>query len=170
MMFTKIIKIFSGIFSIFALAVSLTAISHPIILKWFSTSARIIGRPVKAIVYADGRKIRSIKVFHAAQYWNNSIANYYILYFLSDNMISKRGKIISLNLKDNYVGLASSTNKMDYDIVLGVLFQSEVGSHFTPFGDDTKGYGFDPRLTFTEKQIKFRVPNEFGCDSIRVEL
>jgi fructose-1,6-bisphosphatase/inositol monophosphatase family enzyme len=80
---------------------------------------------------------------------------------------------LSLNKKDNYAGGPSSTNVRDYDIIAGLLFQSEVGAHFTPMQDDMKGFNFDPKLTFTDRQILLKIPKtakELKCDSLRVAL
>ena len=135
-------------------------------------SARFIGRPVKTTVYKDGQINQDIKVFHVDKYWNGIKADYYLIHFSYADTKETR-EIISVNKIDNYVGRASSTNKKDYDYILGFLFQGEVGSKFTPFTDDMKGYNFDPKLSFTDKTIKLNVPptaKKFKCDSIRIEL
>jgi len=168
----KSIKILGGLFLTFVIAVGLTSINHPIVLKWLTGSARIVGRPINATVYTNGQINSDIKVFHVDKYWNGNNADYFILNssFVPNN---KKLKFFSINRKDNYVGRPSSTNLRDYDIIAGLLFQSEVGGKFTPFEDDIKGYNFDTKLTFIEKQITLKIPpsaTELKCDSIRVEL
>jgi len=167
----KLLKFVVGLLLIFAVIVGLTSINHPIILKWLSGSARIVGRPIKAIVYTDGQVNSDIKVFHVDKYWNGEQADYYVLHFsYADN---SRLKVLSLNKKDNYAGGPSSTNIRDYDIVAGLLFQSEVGAHFTPMQDNMKGFDFDPQLAFSERQITLSIPptaKELKCDSLRVVL
>ncbi len=167
----KLFRAVVGLLLIFAVAVGLTSISHPIILKWLSGSARLVGRPTKATVYTDGQVNTDIKVFHVDKYWNGEPADYYILYFpYADN---SRLKILSLNRQDNYAGGASSTNKRDYDIIAGNLFQSEVGAKFTPMQDDIKGFNHDPKLAFSEGQITLTIPptvKELKCDNLRVVL
>lgn len=98
--------------------------------------------------------------------------DYYIIFinYLPNN---SKLKFFSVNRKDNYVGIPSATNIRDYDLIGGQLFQSEVGSHFTPFQNDMKGYAFDPELTFNGKQFKLNIPpsaKELRYDSLRVEL
>lgn len=167
----KLLRTVVGLLLIFAVAVGLTSIGHPIILKWLSGSARLIGRPTNAMVYTDGQVNKEIKVFHVDKYWNGEPADYYILYFpYADN---SRLQILSLNRKDNYAGEPSSTNVRDYDIVGGLLLQSEVGAKFTPMQDDMKGFNFNPQLGFSDKQITLTIPptaKELKCDSLRVVL
>jgi len=82
-----------------------------------------------------------------------------------------RLNFFSLNKKENYAGSPTSTTIRDYDFIAGHLFQSETGAKFTPFTDDMKGFDFDPRLIFTDKQITVNIPatvKELKCDSIRV--
>ena len=167
----KLLKILVGLLLLFAVAVGLTSISHPIILKWVTGSARLVGRPTNATVYTNGQVNTDIKVFHVEKYWNGEPAEYYILHFpYADN---SRLKILSLNRKDNYAGGPSSTNIRDYDIIAGFLFQSDVGSKFTPMQDDMKGFNHDPQLAFTDRQITLTIPptaKELKCDSLRIVL
>lgn len=64
-----------------------------------------------------------------------------------------------MNKSDNYVGCSSATNKMDYDIVFGFLFQSEVGSKFTPIQNEIKGMGFNPQLQLYNNEVIFNTPS-----------
>ena len=62
---------------------------------------------------------------------------------------------------------------MDYDMLFGLLFQSEVGAKYTRFDNDIKGFDFDPKLTFNKKTIQFNMPQReetYKCDSVRIEL
>ncbi len=172
MTFRKLLIIFVGLLLIFAVAAGLTSINHPIILKWLSGTARIIGRPITATVYTNGQINDNIEVFHVDKYWNGEKADYYLLHFFYADTKETR-ETISINIKDNYVGRPSGNSKREYDKILGRLIQGEVGAKFTPFTDDMKGYNFDPQLSFTDKTIKLNIPptaKEFKCDSIRIEL
>lgn len=168
----KLIKFVVGLLSLLAVAIGLTSINHPIILRWLTGTARLIGKPIAATVYADDQVNTDIKVFHVDKYWNGTPADYYLIHFIYADTKETR-EIISINSKDNYVGRPSSTNKNDYDNVFGRLFQGEVGGKFTLFTDDIKGYGFDPQLSITDSTIKFKLPpsaNAFKFDSVRIEL
>ena len=168
----KLIKIFLGLLLILLVSIGVISINHPIILKWLSGTARHIGRPITATVYANGQVNPDIKIFHVEKHWTGTHADYYLVHFSYADTKETR-EIISINKKYNYVGRPSSTNKNDYDKIFGMLFQGEVGSKFTPFTDDMKGYNFDPQLTFADKTIKFNIPStakQFKCDSLRIEL
>jgi hypothetical protein len=168
----KLLKLLTGLTLILALLIGVASINHPIILKWLTGSARLIGKPIKAIIYTNGKANNEIEAYKVETYWNGEKANYYLLHFVYADT-KETSEVISLNLKDNYAGKPSSTNKKDYDIILGLLFQSEVGAKFSKFTDDIKGYGFDPKLTFTQKQINLNIPTsaiKFKCDSIRVDF
>ncbi|HMU47929.1 MAG TPA: hypothetical protein PKC72_16270 [Chitinophagaceae bacterium] len=156
---------------LFAVAVGLTSINHPIILKWLSGSARHIGKPIQATVYTDGQINKGIKVFHVDKYWgSNKKANNYLL-GLTDYDSLGMLKYFNINLNEKWIGRPVGTSDKDYDFIAGHLFQSETGGHFTPFQDDMKGFNFDPQLSFTDSQIKFYVPpNKLKFDSVRIEL
>src|ERR1700733_2883194 len=154
----KLLKISAGLLIIFAVVLGLISINHPIIPKWLVGSARIIGRPIKAAVYTDGQLNKNICVFQVDKYWDNEKANYYLIYFPIAETRNSIREVISLNLKDNYVGKPSGTCKKDYDIIFGLLFQSEFGAHFSKFEDDMKGYGFDPKLKFSDRHIELNIP------------
>jgi len=151
-----------------AVIIGLTSIKHPIILKWITGSARLIGNSTNARIYTNEQLNAYSKVYKVNTYWNGKKANYYLLYFI-DAETKEMTTVISLNIQDNYVGKSVSTNKNDYDIVWGQLFQSEVGAHFSSFKNDMKGYDFDPKLTLSDKEITLNVPRQlFKCDSIKV--
>lgn len=150
----KIFKIIIPVLFI-GIIIGVTSINHPIILKWLTGTARIIGKPVKVETYINGVLNEKIKVFHTDKYWNNEPADYYILY---SSDFHKRTEFFCVNKSDNYVGCPSGSNELDYDIVGGFLFQSEVGSKFTPFQDDIKGLNFKPNLKISKNEIILDLP------------
>ena len=171
----KLLKIVVGLLLLFAVVVGLISINHPIILKWVTGSARIIGKPTNAIVYTNGQLNSDIKVYKVEKYWDDgpktpTKANTYLL---SQKKFDNEGKLqfINLNLDQVWVGRPIGAAKDDYDYIVGYLFQSDVGGHFANFADDMKGYDFDPHLSFSDRQIKFSVPpNKLKFDSVRIEL
>lgn len=169
-MIRKFLKILIGLAVIFAVVVGLTSINHPIILKWLIGSARIIGKPVKALIYTNGKLNSKVKIYKTDNYWSRENNNKFLLYFPDYDRQGKL-KFINIDLKDKWVGRPVGTGKDDYDFINRVLFQSEVGGHFIDFRNDIKGYGFDPQITFNDSQIKFNVPpNQLNFDSLRIEL
>src|SRR5688500_12390764 len=160
----KLIKFVFGLLILFAVAVGLTSINHPIILKWVTGSAKHHGNPIQATVYTNGQVNNHIKVFYT------DVANGYLLSLTEYDSIGML-KFINIDLNEKWIGRPVGTSKNDYDIIAGHLFQSETGGHFIPFQDDMKGFNFDPQLSFTGKQIKFNMPpNKLQLDSVRIEL
>jgi hypothetical protein len=118
-----------------------------------------VGLPVRANVYADGEIDKRIRVFHADKYWDGRKADYYILYFLSPYSF-KTKHIMSLNVREKYAGVPAATNKIAFDLVFGILFQSEAEAQFSDFRDNVNGYGFDPRVDISGRSIRFNLPSK----------
>jgi hypothetical protein len=172
MVLRKLIKVLGSLLLIIAVSVVLISINHPIILKWLSGTARHIGKPIIATVYTNGELNPDVNVFHVDTYWGGVPADYYLIHF-SNIKTKEAGKFIAVIKKENFVGIPSGENKSDYDKIFGRLFQSEVGSKFTSFSNDIKGYNFNPQLFFNDKTIAFKMPpayKAFKCDSIRIVL
>jgi hypothetical protein len=170
-MLRKILKIAVGLFVVLVVAVGLTSISHPIILKWVTGSAKHIGKPIPATVYTNGQVNNGINVFHVDKYWSTSErANNYLLSLTEYDNLGKL-KFFNINLNEKWIGTPVGTSKNDYDFIAGHLFQSETGGQFSPFQDDIKGFNFDPQLSFTGREIKFNVPaGLLKFDSVRIKL
>ena len=165
----KIKRIIIGVFLIIILVIGITAFNHPIILKWLVGSARIIGRSTNAIVYTNGVVNNDVKVFHVKKSWDGTLTDYFLLYF--PDAIDSRLQYLCVHKKAKYAGGASSTNIRDYDMIGGLLFQSEVGGQFTPMQHPEKGFNFDPELVFNENQFTLNIPpkkNRLKFDSLRV--
>src|ERR1051326_6671617 len=154
----KFLKVIVTLLLIVAVAIALTSINHPIILKLLTGTARVIGRPVNATIYTNGQVNHGIKVFHTDKYWGiDKKANNYILSLTEYDSFGML-KFFNINLDEKWIGRPVSTAKPDYDFIMGRLLQSETGGHFAPFEHQEKGFDFDPQLLFTDKQIKFNVP------------
>lgn len=164
MILHRFLKIVFGLLILFAVAVGLTSIRHPIILKWVTGSAKHHGKPMPATVYTNGQLNDRIKVFYSDEPKN------YLLSLAEYDSLGTT-KFLNINLNEKWIGRPVGTSKNDYDIIAGHLFQSETGRHFSPFQDDIKGVDFDPHLTFSDTEIKFNMPpNKLKFDSIRIEL
>ena len=139
---------------------------NPILLKYITNSARIIGKEKTAKIYTNGELNKNIKLFSVTSYFDGKPANYDLLVF---NLKVSR-KVISINYDYNYIGLPTSTNEKDYKIIFGNLIQSDLGGQFTPINDAYKGFDFEPELILKGNTIKFNLPaDQFGIDSIRIE-
>jgi hypothetical protein len=160
----KLLKIVFGLLILFAVAVGLTSINHPIILKWVTGSARHHGKAIPATVYTNGQVNDHIKVFYTDE------ANNYLLSLTGHDSIGML-QFFNINLNEKWIGIPVGTSKNDYDFIAGHLFQSEGGGYFSPFQDDRKGLNFDPQFSFADRQIKFIMPpNKIKFDSIRIIL
>ena len=160
----KLLKIVIGLLILFAVAVGLISINHPIILKWVTGSAKHHGKPIPATIYTNGQVNDHIKVFYSDE------ANNYLV-SLPEYDSSGMLKFLNINLNEKWIGRPAGTSKNDYDFIAGHLFQSKTGGRFTPFQDDMKGFNYDPQLTFTDRQIKFNMPpNNLRFDSVRIIL
>src|SRR5712675_1930314 len=98
---SKIVLVLSILFLVFLI---LFVYRHPIILKWMTGSARLIGLPERATVYADGEIDKKIKVFHSDKYREGRRVDYYILY-ISSPYAYKTKHIVSLDIPGNYAGV-----------------------------------------------------------------
>jgi hypothetical protein len=165
---SKIVLAISILFSVFLI---LFIYRHPIILKWMTGSARVIGWPERASVYADGDIDKKIKVFHFDKYRDGRKADYYILYIMSPYTY-KTKHIIQLDVREKCAGVPAVTDKTTFDLVFGILFQSETATQFSDFRDEVKGYGFDPHLDISGKTILFGLPSKQkpGTSLIKIEF
>ena len=160
----KLLKIVFGLLILIAVAVGLTSINHPIILKWVTGSARHFGKAIPATIYTNGQVNDHIKVFYSDE------ANNYLLSLAEYESLGML-KFFNINLNEKWIGRPVGTSKNDYDLIAGHLFLSETGQDFTPFQDDMKGFNFDPQFSFVDRQIKFNMPpNKLMFDSVRIKL
>jgi len=158
------LQIVSGLVLLFTVAVGVTSINHPIILKWVTGSAKHHGKPIPATVYANGQVTNDIKVFYTDE------ANKYLL-SLTQYDSSGILTLINIDLNERSIGRPAATTKNDYDFIAGHLFQSKDSEQFFSFQDETNSVNFDPLLKFAERQITFNMPpNKLELDSIRIIL
>ena len=160
----KLLKIVFGLLILFAVAIGLTSINHPIILKWVTGSARHFGKAIPATVYTNGQVNDHIKIFYTDE------PNNYLISLAAYDSLGML-KSLNVNLNERWIGRPVGTSKNDFDFIAGHLFLSETGQHFIPIQDDLKGFNFDPQLSFTARQIKFNMPpNKLKFDSVRIKL
>jgi hypothetical protein len=166
----KLLIISAGLFLLYIVLSVMLEINYPIVSKWLYGNARILGKPINAIVYTDGHINNDIKVYREKTDWDGKNANGYVLnlkYFDKYQML----KFIYIDLDYKWVGRPVSSNEANYYLINGSLFQSDVAYHCVDFKDDMKGFNFDPHLRFTNKEIKFNIPpNLLKFDSVRIEL
>jgi hypothetical protein len=161
---SKIIKIVLGLLVLLAVAIGLTSINHPVILKWVTASARHFGKPIHATIYTNGQVNNRVKVFYTDE------PNNYLL-SLAGYDSPAPFKFININLEEKWIGTSFGTSEKDYDFIAGHLFLTNTGQQFSSFRDETRKNNFDPQLSFTDRQLKFNMPpNQLGFDSVRILL
>ena len=74
----RLLFILTGLLVIYVVASIALEVYNPILSKWVSGSARIIGKPINAIVYTDGHINNDIKVYRENSYWDGKKSNAYI--------------------------------------------------------------------------------------------
>ena len=142
---------------------------EPILIKWIVGEARDLGAPIHANVYTNGKYDSTITVYRINKYWGGKKTNAFLL-VLSEPDAEDRLKFIKVDLLENWVGSSICSAGDCYSVVLGRLFQSDSGGIFIPFEDDIKGYGFNPQLTFSNRQINFNVPpKQLKFETIRID-
>lgn len=164
-------KIILGLFILLSTVFGLTYLSHPILLKLLAGSARHIGKPIQADVYTNGQLNKGIKIYYSDKYFGSEEPAKDYIVSLTEYDQEGMLKFFRIDLKDNWIGRPTSTSIYDYDVIMGHLFQSEVGETCAPWWDDMKGFNFNAQLSFTGKEIKFNIPpNVLKFDSVRIEL
>ena len=130
----------------------------PIIGKYIFGTARIIDKQVQYKVLLNNRKYDKCKVFEIKKSFDGKLkCNLLVLYFENKSNTETRN-VILIDLNEKKAGRPNS-NKKDYDLIFGNLFQSESGSFYVAFDNVAKGYGFNTDLIIKNNNIKFKLPN-----------
>ncbi|MBS1520015.1 MAG: hypothetical protein JST50_03375 [Bacteroidetes bacterium] len=161
----KVLVIFGVIILIAGITIGVVVHDHPIFLKYLLGEASNLEKPINAKVYTDGRITNDIKVYKDIKYKND-----YLLH-LKNHDSTGMLEYIDIDLNYKFVGRTICSAKDCYDTINGDMFQSETGAIFADFKDDMKGFNFDPKLTFSDHEIKLTMPPHWlKFDSLRIEL
>jgi len=104
-------------------------------------------------------KIYKNCVFISTESFDKKRKHNFLILYLRDLEIESEFKIIVINLNEKVVGYSCGSEKC-YDKAFGKLFQSDMGSFYTRFEDDTKGPGFDTKLKIENEKIDFYIPSQ----------
>ena len=121
----------------------------PIVIKYLSGNAIILEKVKNYTVTIDGNKYEEV-LFRD----NNKL-----ILFLKSQNISKEYSIVSIEIKNNFVGYNCSAIDC-YDTFFGNLFQSDMGKMFVPFDNKSKGPNFEANLKIDGDNIEFYIPKE----------
>nr|WP_294780197.1 hypothetical protein [uncultured Flavobacterium sp.] len=113
-------------------------------------------------------KIYKNCVFKSTESFDKKRKHNFLILYLRDIEIESEFKIIVVNLDEKVTGYCCGSFKC-YDKVFGKLFQSDMGSFYTRFEDDTKGPGFDTKLKIENEKIDFYIPSQ-GNKKLNIEL
>lgn len=151
-------KIIAILISISISIIILIYFQTPIIGKYIFGTARIIDTQVHYKVLVNNRNYDKCKIFEIKKSFDGKRnCNLLVLYF--ENYANPETRnVILLDLSDKKVGQPNS-NKKDYDLIFGNLFQSESGSFYVAFDDVVKGYAFNTDLIINNNNIKFKLPS-----------
>ena len=154
------------------IAMGLYGISaNPILGKWLFGSARIIGKPIDAVVMVNGVEAPNAKVFlQTTDFSDQQDRDYLILYTPNKTKLEGRN-IMIVDRSNNLVRKPGASNRRDYEVLGGYLFQSESGAKtLIPIHDDIKGLGFNPGLEFNGEIIRFNLPEWSEYEISTVEI
>ncbi len=156
-MLKKLLKFFV----IFSIVISVIIMfSTPIIIKYLTGTARIVGKPAQAEIFIDGKEKSDAKLFISKSNFKETEKRDYLILYL-DDVKNYNGIPVLIIDKDHKVLMFPNSGKKNYDIIFKNLFQSDSGANvMTPVNNKVKGLGFEPDLRFEDKVIKFKISAE----------
>jgi hypothetical protein len=165
----KFLKISSCLFFATALVILLINAYHPILIKWIAGSGRIVGKPLKSEVYINGRLDSDVRLFKMNKYWNDEKADIIIVY--APNSKNNFMSIYLIDILDEDIKLPISTLQKDYDVIDGILFQSETGASVINLNTPEKSFDdFRINMKIESNQISFYIPHSFDIDNVKSDL
>ncbi len=149
-------RILFFIFPLFLIPIIFILI-NPIIGKFLTGTARIIGNEIKCEIYIDGVKKSNAKLFISkSNFEENEKRDFLILYLR--NVEDYHGFPVLIIDRENQIVAFPNASKKDYNIILENLFQSDSGANvMIPIDDKLKGFGFEPNLKINENVIDFNI-------------
>ena len=148
-------KIAVIIFTIFLFSVVI--FTNPILGKYITGTARLIGKPIDAEIYINEKKDTNAKVFHSnSDFYNKQKRDYLILYLR--NVTTYNGIDVYVIDKKNKIAYFPNSGENNYNVYFGNLLQSDSGANvMVSINDSLKGLGFDPKLVIQKNIIEFEI-------------
>ena len=136
---------------------SVVIFTNPIIGKYLSGTARLIGKPIDAKIYISEKKSAEAKVFYSnSDFYNKQKRDYLILYLRS--VKTYNGIAVFVIDKKNEIVYFPNSSDSDYNVYFENLLQSDSGANvMVPINDSLKGLGFDPKLVIQKSKIEFEI-------------
>jgi hypothetical protein len=130
----------------------------PVTINYFFGIARILKQENGYQLDINNKKYNNC-VFKSTESFDKKRKHNFLILYLRDLDIKSNFEIIVVNLDEKVVGYTCGSFDC-YNKVFGSLFQSDMGSFYTPLEDDAKGPGFDTQLKMENKKIDFYIPSE----------
>ena len=143
---------------------------NPIVGKFLTGTARIIGKNINCEVYIDGTKNTEAKLYKSnSNFSENERRNYLILYLR--NVKNYKGNKVLIIDREYKILMIPNAGKSNYDLVFGNLLQSDSGANvMIPINDKLKGPGMEPNLKITNKHIEFEIVVENKIQKIKINI
>lgn len=150
-------KLFIFVLVSFVLVTIIIVLRNPIIGKFFSGTARLIGKETKSEIYIDGKKKSDAKLFLSRSNFEETEKRDYLILYLRD-VKDYDGIPVLIIDKENQIVKFPNSNEKDYDVVFENLLQSDSGANvMVPLNNKLKGLGFEPNLKIENNVIKFKM-------------
>lgn len=138
----------------------ITMYSTPIIGKYITGTARIIGKETRTEIFMNGKKKSDAKLFISKSNFQETKKRDYLILYL-DEVKGYSGIPVLIIDREHKVLMFSNSSKKDYDLIFKNLFQSDSGANvMIPVNNELKGLGFEPDLKIEKDVIKFKIPAE----------
>jgi len=143
---------------------------NPIVGKFLTGTARIIGKNIKCEIYINGNEKLNAKLFISkSNFAENEKRDYLILYLRDIN--DYKGIPVLIIDKENRSLMFPNASKKDYNLVFGNLLQSDSGANvMIPINNKLKGFGYEPNLKITEKNIEFEIIVKNKIQKIKINI
>ena len=148
----------------------ITVFRNPIIAKFLSGTARIIGKEIRSEIYINGKRELNAKLFIAKSNFEETEKRDYLILYLR-NLKDYNGTPVLIIDRENQIVKIPNANEKDYNLVFENLLQSDSGANvMIPINNKIKGLGFEPNLKFADKKITFNTLEDNIINQILIKM
>ena len=143
---------------------------NPIIGKFLTGTAKIIGKETKSEIYINGKRELDAKLFIAKSNFDATEKRDYLILYLRDLKDYNGTPALIIDRENQIVKIPNASEK-DYNLVFENLLQSDSGANvMIPINDKIKGLGFEPNLKFADKKITFNTLEDNNINQILIKM
>lgn len=148
----------------------ITVIRNPIIAKFLSGTARIIGKETRSEIYINGKRELNAKLFIAKSNFEETEKRDYLILYLR-NLKDYNGTPVLIIDRENQIVKIPNASEKDYNLVFENLLQSDSGANvMIPINNKIKGLAFEPNLKFADKKITFNTLEDNNINRILIKM